>query len=188
MMLQNASINALSLLRGDIYRSKKKGIFFRKKVIDILSRTGWIKTNFIVRNEYFAGELNTKLSSSFGSVREEYVNNLLNSDYALCVKGDGNYSIRFSEALCAGRIPLLIDTACVLPFDDLIKYKSFLPIVDFQDIETTSERLRDFHEKLSSEEFVELQNKARQLWEAHLSPHGMFKTICNILEKRVHKI
>lgn len=28
------------------------------------------------------------------------------SDYVLCTRGNGNYSIRFYEALCRGRIPV----------------------------------------------------------------------------------
>ena len=37
--------------------------------------------------------------------------------YGLCVRGFGNFSFRLGETLMMGRIPILIDTECILPFD-----------------------------------------------------------------------
>ena len=56
-------------------------------------------------------------------LRFEFIRNILSSDYTLCFRGSGNYSLRFYETLCLGRIPLFINTDCKLPFEDEINWR-----------------------------------------------------------------
>ena len=48
---------------------------------------------------------------------------VINSEYTLCYRGAANYSLRFYESLCLGRIPLFINTDCMLPFEDRVHWK-----------------------------------------------------------------
>jgi hypothetical protein len=54
--------------------------------------------------------------------KEEFVNNMKYSEFSFCPRGTGNFSTRFYEALHNGRIPVLIDTDTVLPFEKHIDY------------------------------------------------------------------
>ena len=98
----------------------------------------------------------------------DFITNLRESDYALCVKGDENASFRFYEALSMGRIPLLLDTECVLPLQDIIDYRSFCVIVDWRDADRIGEKLLAFHEQVSAEEFEAMQRRAREAFVEYL--------------------
>jgi Exostosin family len=104
----------------------------------------------------------------------EFVQNLLESDYVLCARGYGNYSHRLYETLACGRIPLFIDTDCVLPFDFAIDWKRFGVWVDEVDLRSVADRVAEFHASISAEEFEELQVACRRLWEEWLSPEAFF--------------
>ena len=58
--------------------------------------------------------------------RPGFVRNMKQSDYVLCARGAGNFSIRFYETLALGRIPLYIDTNAPLPFEDSIDWDRYL--------------------------------------------------------------
>ena len=68
-----------------------------------------------------------------------------------------------------GRIPLFIDTDCVLPFDFAIDWKRFRVWVDQVDLRSVADsggRVPRLH---LGEEFEELQVACRRLWEEWLS-------------------
>ena len=107
--------------------------------------------------------------------RGEFVANLLDCDYALCVRGMGNFSYRFYEALCCGRIPVIVDTDGVLPFDEEIDWRAYAVWVRPEDIEHIGERIAEFHAAISPDDaFQALQRRCRRLWEERLSPPGFF--------------
>jgi hypothetical protein len=108
------------------------------------------------------------MQGSLADNRREFVENLLGSDYALCVKGDANASMRFYEALSVGRIPLFLDTACVLPLEDKINYRDFCVFVDWRDIDRIGDILADFHASLTPERFIAMQKKCREVYETYL--------------------
>lgn len=149
-------------LRG----AEKKDIFFREKALTVLGNTSRIEPHFAVRATY-SGHVKT-IQGSVADVRRQFVDNLLGADYALCVKGDENASVRFYGALSLGRIPLFLDTACVLPLEDVLTYRDFCVYVDWRDIDRIGEILADFHTKLSPDQFTEMQKKAREAYEKYL--------------------
>ena len=165
---QNALIDTQVFLSSQpILRARCKGLSFRREAIAALKCTDAIRTNFIIRSSY-SGHKNT-INVDPETARREYRDNMLQSDLALCVKGDGNFSYRFYEALSLGRIPLLIDTDCALPFAEKIDYDSFILRVTFQDIAKLQERVREWWDGLSEERFMEMQKKAREAYSAYLS-------------------
>jgi hypothetical protein len=146
--------------------AERKGILFREKALRVLSRNPRVEPRFTARTSY-SGHVKT-IQGSVADNRREFVENLLNSDYALCVKGDGNYSVRFYEALSLGRIPLFVDTACVLPLEDIINYRDFCVFVDWRDVDRVGDILADFHARLSPEQFKDMQRKARDAYQNYL--------------------
>ena len=80
----------------------------------------------------------------------------------LCARGRGNFSYRLYETLCSGRIPVFIDTDCVLPFEDVIDWRSLCVWVPEAEVDQVAERVADFHARLSPVELPELQVAVRQ--------------------------
>ena len=100
--------------------------------------------------------------------RREYYGDMRDCAFTLCMRGGGNFSYRFYEALSFGRIPILIDTDIALPYEENIKWNRHIiriPIDTFMDM--TSE---DFISMMVTKKFSPASN--RQLWERYFSPEG----------------
>jgi len=137
----------------------------RKKTLEIINKTDLIK-NFIIREKFWGGDIwGTK-------VREEYVTNIINSDFVVCTRGAGNFSYRFYEALCLGRIPLVINTDIDLPFDEFIDYGGILLIDDLNNIE---KKVMDYW--CSIQDYNQLQMQLQNFWIENLSPIGFIKNL-----------
>jgi len=141
------------------WRAKQKGVFFRREAVSVLQTSLRIKPNFIIRTSY-SGHRETA-SGAQETLRKEFVDNLLGSDYGLDVRGDANASTRLFEMLSLGRIPIIVDTERNFPFSDVLDYATFSLTVDFRDIKQLPERVAAFHAGLSGEQFIEMQKNAR---------------------------
>jgi len=146
--------------------AERKGILFRERALRALAKSSRIEPHLTKRATY-SGHVKT-IQGSVVDNRKQFVNNLLGSDYALCVKGDANASVRFYEALALGRIPLFLDTACVLPLEDTIKYRDFCVFVDWRDTDKIADALADFHAQVTPERFIEMQKAARTAYVGYL--------------------
>lgn len=154
-------------------RNIKAGAILRGKALRALRRNSGLEVNFVYRTDF---------SGSCGqTLREEYVRNILDSDYALVTRGAGNFSYRLYEVMSCGRIPVLVDTDCVLPFDDIIDWKKYCVWVDVSELEILGKRIVDFHQTISPEAFRELQMNIRRLYEEWLSPIGFHRNLWRCL-------
>ncbi|HJQ51912.1 MAG TPA: hypothetical protein VJ838_15465 [Gaiellaceae bacterium] len=131
-----------------------------------------LEANFILRETFWAGAVGD--TRSLLEARREYVANMVDSDYVLCVRGIGNFSYRLYETLSLGRIPVFVDTDCVLPLDFEIEWRNQCVWVDETDVERIGDRVLEFHESLDEAEFEARQRACRQLWETRISPEGFF--------------
>ncbi len=170
-----------TLTRNSKWNTRKQGVFFRKKAISILAKEFCIKTNFIIRTSYSGHLSSMKIPAK--QAREEYTENMNNSDYVLTPKGDGNYSLRFYEALSLGRIPVFVDTNCVLPLEYKIQYKDFCVFVDCKNINNIDKELLAFHKNLSDGEFENMQKNARKAFDEYLRIDTYFEFVFNHLEE-----
>jgi len=172
-------MNYLGLMKA--FPSKSAHSYRAKALLSVL-RSKKVKNNFIIRSNFgFGGPLGglypggiKELNDSF---REGYVKNIVDSDYTLCVRGYGNNSIRFFEALCCGRIPVFVNTDCVLPFDFIIDWKKYCVWVEESEINKIPEKVLEFHNKLSPEEFKKLQIEIRNIWVKYFTPEGFYKNL-----------
>jgi len=158
----------------------------RARVLWHLQRSKIADTNFRIK-QLFAfgpqGALNTgNTKETDDEFRRNFVNNIVESDYTVGVRGVRNTSIRFFETVCCGRIPLFINTDCVLPFDFMIDWKNLCPWIEESSISKTDKLLANFHNNISESDFLERQKHMRFLWEEYLSPDGFFKNIGLFLE------
>jgi len=142
------------------YRAMTKGVLWRAKALMILERSPLVALNLKKRRS-FSGSAKTALGDLHG-LRQDFVDTVLQSDYALDVRGDANDSTRLFEILSLGRIPVLVDTERPLPFSSSVDYRAFCLIVDFRDIQKIPERISEFHSQVSPERFEDMQRKARE--------------------------
>ena len=126
-------------------------------------------------------------SESDDDFRRKFVENIVDSDYTLCIRGLGNNSIRFFETLCCGRIPIFVNTDSTLPFDNLINWKEACVWVEEEDIDRMGDIVAEFHQNVSEERFLELQRNARKIWEDYLAPTGFFEKLRYFIDFSPHQ-
>jgi hypothetical protein len=146
----------------------------RSDIVKILQKNESIRKNIIIRNKFWG-----IVSDETEKIRQrnEFIQNLLNCDYSLCVRGAGNFSFRFYETLCCGRIPILVNTDCVFPYDFEIDWKKYCIWVESKDIGNIGEIIADYNNQITSQEFIDLQYRCREVWQNYLSPEGFFKNL-----------
>ncbi len=149
-------------LRGLLDRrffTMSNGIFWRSRALRILRRSEKITCKFT--GQFFSPLSPRRSYDEMKEFRRVFVETILESDYALDVRGYGNASYRLYEILSLGRIPVIIDTERHFPFSDVVDWHKFSLIVDFRDIKRLPQIIADFHESLSTEQFETMQREAR---------------------------
>jgi hypothetical protein len=149
----------------------------RFKFLLTLQKNKWIDTNFILRNKYRAGVTSESEREYTAKV---FFDNIFNNPYTFCLRGAGNFSVRFYETIAMGRIPLLIDTDIRLPIEGVISWKNHCIIASENNF---IEALIDFHKNITDDEFVQLQINNRNLWLNYLNREAYFSEIHSIFIK-----
>lgn len=145
--------------------------YLRSSVLKHLEKSEKVGTDFIFRKQYRAGVTENKQNHP---TTLEFYENLKNNPYNICVRGGGNFSVRFYETLAMGRIPIFIDTDSPLPFYDQIDWERHLVRVDVKDKSAVDQAVFNFHQKLDEETFIDLQKSNRKLWEEKFTLKGYF--------------
>ncbi|OHA65017.1 MAG: hypothetical protein A2843_01285, partial [Candidatus Wildermuthbacteria bacterium RIFCSPHIGHO2_01_FULL_48_27b] len=149
-------------LRGlldDRYFAMSNGIFLRTKALRILERSDKLVCK--LTGQFFSPLSPRRSYDEMKEFRRGFAEMILESDYALDVRGYGNASYRLYEILSLGRIPVIIDTERYFPFSDVVDWHKFSLIVDFRDIKRLPQIIADFHKSLSNEQFETMQREAR---------------------------
>ncbi len=146
----------------------------RTRILDILERDERISTNLIRRNHYRAGAQTPEARER--STRE-FFDNILHSDYIVCVRGGSNFSVRLYETLAMGRIQVVVNTDCLLPLADRVEWKQHVVWVESDEIPHIADMVMEFHQRLTPARFQDLQYKNRQLWNDKLRLGFFFKTL-----------
>lgn len=164
----------------------------RARVLKLLMKQREVETNFVIRSRYFdksnhlravnhSTAVHSNTSTSKDDAVQKFYNNILESDYVLCLRGYGNWSYRFYETLACGRIPVFVNTECVLPAESKIDWRQYCVWIDISEIKYIGEKIADFHNSLSPCQFIELQAACRRLWEEQLTPEGFMNHFQNYL-------
>jgi len=148
----------------------------RARLLGYFEKSPLVETQFIYRRQYRAG---VQRGESRAATTHAYFENIKNSDYILCVRGAGNFSVRLYETLMMGRIPVFVNTDCLLPFEDKIDWKKHLVWVEWKDRKDIAARVAHFHANLNAAEYEQLQMDNRRLWEETLSVNSMLDFIKN---------
>ena len=95
---------------------------YRVHLIKALQKRTDLTINFIIRQNFWGGAPNDP------KLFDQFTDNIINSHFTVCNRGRGNFSMRFYQTLSAGRIPILIDTDMVFPFEKEIDWHSIIII------------------------------------------------------------
>lgn len=121
--------------------------------------SSFIIPEFIVREQSWG--------QGITNAAEEFWDNLEQCEFAACPRGCGNFSIRFYQALSGGRIPVIVDTDIVLPFDFEIPWN---------EIAVLSPSLEELPANLSRfvkfRDVIEAQRLCRTYYDRYLSTRG----------------
>ena len=179
-----------------LYRMKLLGVlgidgFHAPRVLALkkLLHSDLVEPNFILRSHsafhsekgLFSKQADKNYLETF---RREYFDNIVNSDYVVCGRGNGNFSYRLYETLALGRIPIFIDTDAALPFQDRIDWQKYCVWVGENQIRSIGRTVSDFHNRLDGKQFEQLQRDCRQLWEDYLRPEGFFREVVRELAEK----
>ncbi|MER3434309.1 MAG: hypothetical protein C4288_12995 [Leptolyngbya sp. ERB_1_1] len=140
----------------------------RERVLNEASSSPELKTSFITRKTAHF----TQTAEEGKRAKEEYIQNIQNNAYTVCIRGTENYSYRLYETMSAGRIPIIIDTNVQLPslnnFGDWREFSVLVPLAESHKIGSI---VRKFHDSLSDEAFQQACAKSRAAFE-YLAPHN----------------
>ena len=158
---------------------KVDGLAFRARVLDAVKRDPRLRSRFVARASYLGAAPLAAFQGDhpLASERLVFLSNLYESQYALAMRGKGNHSVRFYEILSAGRIPLFVNTGCVLPLENEINWKEHTVWVEDSELPRIGDRVLAFHNRIDPEEFHDLQRRNRQLWENRLQPEPYFRHV-----------
>lgn len=165
--MKNLLLSLRKLITRDAHLEvHRKGIYFRRAAMRALADSPRVQTHFIIRQTFSASKKTISMDPVVA--RKEYVDSMINSDFVLAPKGDGNFSVRFYEALALGRVPILIDTDCVLPREDVIDYESVILRVPYTELHTLPDHVADYYASHTPESWRARQERARELFPTQL--------------------
>lgn len=148
------------------WRARKLGVYWRQSAMRACERSPLIETHFIVRKTFSGSRRTIELDPA--QARKEFIDSIVNADFVLAPKGDGNYSNRFVETLSLGRIPVLVDTDVVLPLEKEIDYSKIIVCVPMEQVANTPRYIRNFYDSLTEKEWQRRQHLAREIFEKYL--------------------
>jgi hypothetical protein len=150
--------------------------FCRWKTIAQAKKLEKYEFTFIQRNH--ALTLDTQKN-----MREQYIKNLNDADFALIIRWFANYSFRLYEAMSLGKIPIYIDTWAKLPFQHRIKYEELFIIVPFQHVHQIGHYIDNFIKK-NAGRLAKIQKEIREVYEKYFIMKNYYATIIKDLENK----
>ncbi len=151
------------LLRRGVER---EGTWFRRRGLAILRASPDVVLDAIERRSYSAHRKSIELPPE--QARREYIDVTKRTHFTFAPKGDGNYSLRFYEALSLGRIPVLIDTDVRLPLENKIAFNEFIVRVPWDNIDRLPEYLMQFISAHAQGGLAPVAMRAREAFERFL--------------------
>lgn len=148
--------------------------FERGRLLRKLEKSKKIKTDFLLRTHYRAGATTSKEK---GKVERVFYENIYSNLFTICLRGMGNYSVRFYQTLAMGRIPVLIDTDSNLPFSDRIAYEEFIVKIPFHDRFNTEKYLIKFLKNKTEADLAKIQMTCREIWLEYFNTEAMLKNV-----------
>lgn len=145
----------------------------RQSTINAIYSSVNITSNFDTKLTFWGGNPHNE------TIINDFKKNILESHFTICNRGVGNFSMRFYQVMSLGRIPVLIDSDMIFPFENEINWNDLI-IKSKNEIELVS-KIEKFWISKSNEEIIELQLKCKKVFREHLSPKGFGEKITPFL-------
>jgi hypothetical protein len=100
---------------------------YRFKTIDLIKNDDRFVSNFIIRNNFWGGKPHDT------EIVKNFQDNMKSSHFNICNRGAGNFSMRFYQTLSCGRIPILLNTDMLLPYEDEIEWNKIIVMADSEE-------------------------------------------------------
>ena len=149
-------------------------INFFKKILSFQS----LNKNFVFRQGFWAPEIQNKEIA-----RKQFVDNLREGLFGICIRGNGNFSYRLYETLALGRIPIIINSDLKLPLEKHIDWKNVAITIEESQLIDLEIIINDFI-KNHDVELICQQNKF--LYDEYFSPLGLIKHFHLYIEECNH--
>lgn len=118
--------------------------------------------------------------------RAEFRRSMRESRVCLCPESiPGVFPYRFFEAMSAGRVPILIASDVVFPFDEEIPYDAFMLHIERQQAGSAGEIIAEFLRNTSDVELITMGLEARASWLRWLNAADWPKTMAYAVEKQL---
>lgn len=139
---------------------------YREKLNKVFETDEQVNSNFIIRDKFWGGDPHNS------QLVDEYEANIKSSQFVLCNRGRGNFSMRFYQTLAFGRIPVLVNTDMVLPFENEIPWKDL--IVFEKSEKKCLEKVIDIHKK---DEITQRQKLCREVFDKFFHKDVVFSKL-----------
>ncbi|WP_339921195.1 hypothetical protein [uncultured Flavobacterium sp.] len=176
--------NGLRLIGKDNtdYQKFYPSSYYRNVYLKSIQKNKGIVTDFIFRKKYRAGVVT---EADRHRTSKAFYKNIFENQYVFCLRGTGNFSVRFYETLALGRIPVLINTDCRLPFKSKINWTRHCLIIQEGEEHTIAEKIIEFHNSLTNVQFEEMQRGNRELWENHFTKEKYFVEYAKVVQEQI---
>jgi hypothetical protein len=117
---------------------------------------------------------------------EAYFLNIKNNLFTFCYRGAGNFSERFYETLMMGRIPIVINTNCLFPYDDIIDYNGvglFIHEYELDQNMNLGERITAYYEQ-NKHRLLEIQQNNRALYLKYFHTSKLWNTFFRYIREK----
>ncbi|MCC0175951.1 hypothetical protein I4641_03015 [Waterburya agarophytonicola K14] len=157
----------------DIRLREGMSLKLREIAVNLLTSDKRLNSYFDLTNDhksYYSNDENNRIA-----LENLFIENTSKSDYILCVRGTGNYSGRFYMALNAGRIPIVLDTDLVIPFED----KLHIIKISLESLAQIGDIILEHFENTTEGEFKAIKAQNREVYRQFIAPERFFNNFIN---------
>ena len=143
----------------------------RLKIIKKLKNNNNYIVNIILREKWGGLEISDEKR------KLEYFRNIDDNHFTLCFNGAGNFSFRFYEVLARGRIPILLNTDNILPFEEEIDYSKHIVVSD--NLDDIPNKIINFYNKM---DIIEIQKNNKILFDKYFRNENLTTKLITYLD------
>ena len=152
----------------------------RQSCIDKLNSSEFITPNFITKQSFWGGKPHDK------DLIDYFKNNILQSHFTLSNRGAGNFSMRFYQVLSLGRIPILLDSDMVFPFEDEINWDQYL--IRAKTEKELVAKIPTWWNPKTNDEIIQIEQKCKQIYDDYITPQSFGKKITVFLLQHKNEV
>tara|TARA_R110002167_G_scaffold323923_1_gene529928 strand:+ start:420 stop:1334 length:915 start_codon:yes stop_codon:yes gene_type:complete len=135
----------------------------RMGILTAFENSTEVHSVFVKRKHFWGGSRHDQ------ELRNAFYNNMRDTQFNICQRGVGNYSMRFYQTLATGRIPVLVNTDLEFPFASEIHWRDFIVLENSE--QACVDKVVECHRQ---GKVAEMQLKCGEVFHKYLSPRNFF--------------